>query len=203
MQVNFFVHDCCLCRFSQRVRKVSPAALEQCSGSLVVVLQSCCKVAPRPLEKVYGRPRKLFTEPLERCRGREYSPPFPPQGRGDRAVCVVGERGNPPPSPPQGRGDRTQGGCRKRLRRLWVDSCKPTVAMAQCLQKRGRYIVRRAEAVSRESGARRHQARLGVRIGGSGAKVAARQWGCQGRKPESFRLNPALPSPSCVLSEPA
>ena len=157
MQVNFFVHDCCLCRFSQRVRKVSPAALEQCSGSLVVVLQSCCKVAPRPLEKVYGRPRKLFTEPLERCRGREYSPPFPPQGRGDRAVCVVGERGNPPPSPPQGRGgkavwvvggreypppsppqgrgDMAQGGCRKRLRRLWVDSCKPTVAMAQCLQK--------------------------------------------------------------------
>ena len=156
-QVNFFVHDGSRRRFSRRVRKVSPAALEQCSGSLVVVLQSCCKVAPRPLEKVYGRPRKLFTEPLERCRGREYSPPFPPQGRGDRAVCVVGERGNPPPSPPQGRGgkavwvvgergnpppsppqgrgDRTQGGCRKRLRRLWVDSCKPTVAMAQCLQK--------------------------------------------------------------------
>ena len=31
----------------------------------------------------------------------------PPQGRGDRAVWVVGEREYPPPSPPQGRGDRT------------------------------------------------------------------------------------------------
>ena len=79
-QVNFFVHDCCLCRFSRPVRKVSPAALEHCYGSLVVVLQSCCKVAPRPLEKVYGRPRKLFTEPLERCWGRGYPPTAPPKG---------------------------------------------------------------------------------------------------------------------------
>ena len=86
-QVNFFVHDGSRRRFSQRVRKVSPAALEQCSGSLVVVLQSCCKVAPRPLEKVYGRPRKLFTEPLERCRGRGYPPPSPPQGRGQGCLC--------------------------------------------------------------------------------------------------------------------
>ena len=155
-QVNFFVHDGSRRRFSRRVRKVSPAALEQCSGSLVVVLQSCCKVAPRPLEKVYGRPRKLFTEALERCQGRGY-PPSPPQGRGDKAVWVVGGREThprplpkggvkglfgwlvvgeyPPPSPPQGRGDMAQGGCRKRLRRLWVDSCKQAVAMAQCLQK--------------------------------------------------------------------
>ena len=65
------------------------------------------------------------------------------------------------------------------------------------LAKRGRYIVRRAEAVSREGGARRHHARLGVRSGGSGAKVAARQWGCQGCEPESFRLNPALPGAVC------
>lgn len=156
MQVNFFVHDCCLCRFSQRVRKVSPAALEQCSGSLVVVLQSCCKVAPRPLEKVYGRPRKLFTEPLERCRGRGNPPRFLPKGGVERLfVWLVKGIPTPVPSPregrkgclggwwkekcvpstPQGRGDRTQGGCRKRLRQLWVDSCKPTVAMAQCLQK--------------------------------------------------------------------
>ena len=71
------------------------------------------------------------------------------------------------------------------------------------LAKRGRYIVRRAEAVSREGGARRHHARLGVRIGGSGAKVAARQWGCQGRKPESFRLSQTCRAQFATISEPA
>ena len=51
-------HGMCLGDISQTGRKLSPAALEQCYSSSVVVLQSLCNVSPKPLEKHYSPFRK-------------------------------------------------------------------------------------------------------------------------------------------------
>ena len=55
---SLWEHGMCLGDISQAGRKLSPAALEQCSSSPVVVLQSLCNVSPKPLEKVYSPLRK-------------------------------------------------------------------------------------------------------------------------------------------------
>ena len=55
---SLWEHGMCIGDISQAGRKLSPAALEQCSSSPVVVLQSLCNVSPRLLEKHYSPLRK-------------------------------------------------------------------------------------------------------------------------------------------------
>ena len=55
---SLWEHGMCLGDISQAGRKLSPAALEQCYSSSVVVLQSLRNVSPRLLEKHYSPLRK-------------------------------------------------------------------------------------------------------------------------------------------------
>ena len=57
---SLWEHGVCLGDISQAGRKLSPAALEQCSSSPGVVLQSLSNVSPEPLEKVYSPLRKSY-----------------------------------------------------------------------------------------------------------------------------------------------
>ena len=55
---SLWEHGMCIGDISQAGRKLSPAALEQCSSSPGATLQRLRNVSPKPLEKVYSPLRK-------------------------------------------------------------------------------------------------------------------------------------------------